>query len=110
MEVGKLDKFLVYVGFALTLVSVYYAASFRELRHHLHEKMKDEDEKTFLLKPPHKLKQWPVFLFAFGFLAVAWVRLCWKHGWFCDAIIFIFIMFVEYFLLKIFGGTQPEHR
>ena len=87
IEVGHLDRVVVYSGFALTWLTVYYAASFREIRSLLHTKLPDGEEKNFLADMPHKMKQWQPFLIVFGLLTVAWLRLCWKHGWSVDAII-----------------------
>lgn len=108
VKVGDLDRFVLYLGFVLTWLTVYYAASFRELRRLLHTKIQDKEEKDFLLDPPHKLKQWPVFLLAFFALAVALVILCLKHGWCINAIVFGTITAAIFVYLSVRGASSHD--
>ena len=108
VNVGKLNRVVVYVGFALTWLSVYYAASFRELRQLLHANMENKNEEEFLSRLPHKLKQWPAFLVAFGVLAAAWVNLCWKHEWRVDAVVCGVITIVAFVVLSKRGAPRRD--
>ena len=110
VRVGDLDRFVAYVGLALTWLSVYYAASFRELRHLLHENTENKDEKEFLTRLPHALKQWPAFLVAFAVLAAAWVNLCWKHGWHVDAVICGGITIIVFIVLSLRGAPRGKNK
>lgn len=63
------------IGLGLTLITVYYALSFRELRKELHANLSKNGERAFLCNEhkSQRLRQWPVFFFAFASLAVAWI-------------------------------------
>jgi hypothetical protein len=80
---SEFNPWLAFIGLWLTLLTVYYAASFREFRRELHEGLADSDERTFLLNTRRKryLRQWPAFLLTFQLLTCAWLYQFWVYGW-----------------------------
>lgn len=69
------------LGAWLTLLTAYYAASFRALRHTLHNRM-NTDEGRFLRGHRRRsyLPQWPLFFFTLAAVELAWLHLFWESG------------------------------
>ncbi len=85
-ENAKFDPLIAFLGLWLTWLTIYYAASCRELRKVLCEGLPDGDEKSFLLNKNDKknqrrvLWQWPAFLLTFILLTIGWLWQFWRHG------------------------------
>jgi hypothetical protein len=77
------NLWVISIGLWLTIVTVFYAVSFRELRHTLHLSLpEDSEERDFLLKNRRrKLKQWPVFFITFASLTAAWARQFFRYNY-----------------------------
>lgn len=60
-------------GLFLTLLAMYFAASFRELRHCVGDML--ESNLSSILSERRKLYQWPLFVTLFSILTVSWIAL-----------------------------------
>lgn len=69
----RFDPILALVGVVFTLMTVFYAASFRSLRRRLHATLPNED--VALLRSRRSLRQWPVHVAVFLALLWLWVTL-----------------------------------
>lgn len=76
---SNFNSWVAFGGLWLTLLTVYYAASFRSTRRQIHAGITG-DEKTFLTRKG-SLRQWPVFLLTFATITAAWLTLGWQHRW-----------------------------
>lgn len=66
------DTFLALVGFILTVIAVYFASSFRDLKHRC-EKYYSKEIKEVLSN--WKLSQWGVYILIFILLGLLWIKL-----------------------------------
>lgn len=114
-SIPQIDPFMVWIGCALTWLTVYYAASFRQLRSALHSvrnpaspgESEVGEELVFLSRLPHRLKQWPAFIAAFALFSVAWCLLFRKHGFHGHALCSGITSFVVLVVLSILGAQEP---
>jgi len=72
-NVGHFSIWLAVSGFILTIIAVYFAASFRELRHKVEEYYINEEIKEALSN--RKFYQWPAYLLIFIILEALWIKL-----------------------------------
>lgn len=72
-----LRLFIAVLGYSLTMVTVYFAASFRNLRHgYADEYYKDLNDttKAETIRKIHEsaMKQWPIYVLMFGLIGIFW--------------------------------------
>ncbi len=100
---SEFQPWLASIGLWLTWVTVYYAASCRELRRQFHESLPCGEEKH-LLNKSRKLRQWDVFLATFALFTAAWLWQYWMHGWHCLAVALGVISIWWFVVLRKLGG------
>jgi heme/copper-type cytochrome/quinol oxidase subunit 1 len=74
----KFNFWIACIGFFLTLITVYFAGSFRHLRRRIHAKLEEQKEGDVeYLYTKGLLRQWPAFQTIFTVLIISWlVLLC----------------------------------
>ncbi|MFH1245637.1 MAG: hypothetical protein V1662_04055 [Candidatus Omnitrophota bacterium] len=107
--INKFDISLAIVGFMFIILAVYFAASFREIRHKVEEFYIDKMKR--ILKD-RNLIQWLVYRLSFEILVIFWIRLLIENSnnayliWFW---IVIGIIATVVIVLDLFAGkTQPS--
>lgn len=73
---AKFDLVLALITINLIILTVYFTASFRELRF-IFQDIENDDIKR-VIEEREFLQWWP-YLFIFLFLCVIWVKLLWEH-------------------------------
>lgn len=90
------DPWIISIGLWLTIVTVYYAVSFRNLRDNLHNGLLEEsEERNFLMENrQRRLKQWPVFFLTFVVLMAAWIRQFFRYDYRLGLVVGLLTLFV----------------
>lgn len=70
--INKFDMGLAIAGFFLTIIAVYFAASFREVRHKLGKYYADEMKEILRSRT---LNQWLAYRLIFAILAILYIKL-----------------------------------
>lgn len=99
----KFDSILAFVAITLIVLTVYFAASFRELRF-MFQNIENDDMKKFADK--REFIQWWPYLSIFLLLCLIWVNLLWNNapeGW-----IYWLIIGVINFIFIIFLGVRTD--
>jgi len=72
---SNFDPCLAIFGFILTILAVYFAASFRELRHKVEEHYDKECPEIAEVLRTRRFPQWWAYLLIFIMLGVLWIKL-----------------------------------
>lgn len=102
-------------GLILTGLTVYFAASMRELRHRFQERL--DDELKALIQQGRRLYQWWAFIALFLLLIVGWTWLlcarapAWRFLWFdLGGIVAIATLLLAYFSARSAKKTRADGR
>lgn len=88
---SKFNVYLACFGYYLTLLTAYFATSFREARHKIEKILeKDYDQETIEALKTRKFLQWPFFLSLFACLVAFWIHLLTKN---METILLLWIIF-----------------
>ena len=68
------------LGLGLTNLTLFFAASFRQLRHRLHAELTGPAKDLPPFRPGGRVRQWPIFVATLAVVDFVWLALLFEHG------------------------------
>lgn len=107
LSIGLKDFFVTFIGYLLSIIPIYFATSFRELKFLMINKLDGKIKKIFEEK--RKFPQWFIFNLVFFIISLIWLKLLYSQSRNHEDQYFVIIVGILGFLSQVYLFNEGKH-